>query len=86
MKTVLHEPNLRTIAMVEQTLLQFKDYPTKTELWRRLPKKIQYQTFQRVLEYLEAHGQIMYNSHTIVFVGVNSPKLRKLLASAVKLG
>lgn len=86
MREVLHEPNMRTITMVEKALLDSKDYPTRTQLWKRLPKKIQYQTYQRVLEYLEAHGQIMYNEHTIVFIGVDSPKLRRLLASAVELG
>ena len=86
MQVVLHEPNMRTVSMVEKTLLDSKDYPTKTQLWRRLPKKIQYQTFERILEYLEAHHQIMYNSHTVVYIGVDTPKLRKLLASAVELG
>ena len=83
---VIHEPNLRTIAMVEKAILESKTYPTKMELWRKLPKKIQYQTYQRILEYLEASGKIAYNAHSIIYVGADNAKLRRLLSSAVELG
>ena len=54
---ILHEPNLRTVMMVERAILDAKTYPTRKELWKSLPKGVQYQTFARVLEYLEASGQ-----------------------------
>jgi len=82
---VLHEPTLKTVMMVEKAILDSKDYPTRMQLWRSLPKQIQYQTFQRTLEYLEASGKIIFTDRTIVYTGINNPKLRALLDSSVKV-
>ena len=81
---VLHEPRLDTVLMVEKAILDAEDYPTKMILWRSLPKKVQYQTFRRVLNYLEASGKIVFNSDTIIYVGVNNEKLRALMESSVR--
>ncbi len=83
--TVLHEPRLDTIMMVEKAVLDAKDYPSRTKLWRSLPKKIQYQTFTRILDYLEASGKITYNDNTIVYVGASNEKLLALIESSVKV-
>src|SRR5207302_2037407 len=52
--TVLHEPRLDTILMVEREIQRARSYPTKKELWQSLPRKLQYQTFNRILDYLES--------------------------------
>ena len=85
MRNVLHEPNLKTIMMVENSILGSEEYLTRTQLWKMLPTQIQYQTFQRILEYLEASGKITFNDRTIVYTGVNNPKLRALLESSVRV-
>lgn len=82
---VLHEPRLDTIMMVEKAILESEDYPTRTELWRSLPRKIQYQTFKHILNYLEASGKIAFNNKKIVYTGVNNPKLQALLESSVRV-
>jgi S-adenosylmethionine:tRNA-ribosyltransferase-isomerase (queuine synthetase) len=82
---VLHEPRLDTVLMVEKAILDAEDYPTKMILWRSLPKKVQYQTFRRVLDYLEASGKIVFNSDTIIYVGANNEKLRALMESSVRV-
>lgn len=84
-KKVLHEPQLDTILMVEKAILESKEYPTRMQLWRSLPKKVQYQTFQRILEYLEASGKIEFNGRTIIYTGVNNPKLEKLIKTSVRI-
>ncbi len=83
--TVLHEPRLDTIMMVEKAILDSEDYPTKTQLWHSLPKGIQYQTLMRILDYLEASGKIAYNGRTIIYTGVNNEKLRTLIETSVKV-
>jgi hypothetical protein len=83
--TVLHEPRLDTIMMVEKAMLDAEDYPTKTQLWHSLPKGIQYQTLTRILDYLEASGKITYNGRTIIYTGVNNEKLRALIESSVRV-
>ena len=85
MSKVLHEPKLDTILMVEKTIKDAEDYPTRMELWRMLPRKIQYQTFKRILEYLEASNKIVFNGRRIVWVAADNPKLKRLLETAVKV-
>jgi hypothetical protein len=82
---VLHEPQLNTIMMVEKAILDAEEYPTRMELWRSLPKKVQYQTFKRILEYLEASGKIVFNRDRVIYTGVDNPKLRALLESGVRV-
>ena len=40
---------------------------------------MEYQTFNNVLEYLEASGKIMYNGRAIIYTGVNNEKLQDLI-------
>jgi len=82
---VLHEPQLDTILMVEKAIIEAEEYPTRTALWRRLPRKIQYQTFKRILDYLEASGKIVYQDSKIIYTGVNNPKLQALIDTSVKV-
>ena len=82
---VLHEPQLDTILMVENAIREAKSYPTKKELLESLPKQIQYQTFNRILEYLEGSNKIVFDGRRIVWVFPDNPKLRELLESSVKL-
>lgn len=55
---ILRYPQLDTILMVEEAIQKAKTYPTKAELWRSLPKKVMYQTFNLILDYLEYSGKI----------------------------
>ncbi len=81
---VLHEPRLDTVLMIENAILNNEDNLSKTQLWKSLPKKIQYQTFKRVIDYLEASGKIAFNGKAMIYVGVNNKKLRDLIDSSVK--
>jgi hypothetical protein len=86
MATTLHSPNLDTVLMVEKQLRESKTYPTRMQLWRSLPRKVQYQTFQKILEYLEASNQIMFDDHGhIIWIAVSNTKLNALLKSGVEL-
>ena len=82
---VLHEPQLDTILMVEKAIRDAQEYPSRMELWRSLPRKIQYQTFKRVLEYLEASNKIVFNRGRVVWAAADNPKLKRLLEESVKV-
>lgn len=82
---VLHYPRLDTVLMVEDAIQRSKDHPTRTELWRSLPKQVQYQTFQIILEYLERSNKITYTrENRIVWIAPN-PKLDRLVKKAREL-
>ena len=80
-----HEPRLDTILMVEKTIKDCGEYPTKKDLLKSLPKKIQYQTFVRILGYLESSNKIVISNRRIVWVFPDNPKLKDLLETSAKL-
>ena len=79
-----HEPRLDTILMVEKAIKDCGEYPTKKELLKSLPKKIQYQTFVRILNYLESSNKILISNRRITWVFPDNPKLTNLLNTRVK--
>jgi len=75
-----------TILMIEKAIIDAEDYPTRMQLWRSLPRKVQYQNYRRVLDYLEASNKIIYDEDgAIVYTGVSNDKLRALVESAIKI-
>jgi len=82
---ILHEPQLDTIMMVENAIREAKMYPTKMALLKSLPRQIQYQTFNRILEYLESSNKIVFDGRKIVWVFADNPKLKSLLEGSTKL-
>lgn len=64
---VLHYPRLDTILMVEDTIKKLDFYPTKKELWERLPKKVQYQTFKIIIDYLESSNKLLIDKRRIIW-------------------
>ncbi len=84
----MHSPKLDTVLMVEKQLTELvrsKDYPTRTELWKSLPKGMEYQTFKQIMDYLEASNKIIYKDEKIVWVAADNPKLKELFEKSVKL-
>lgn len=73
--------------MMVESAIESSDVPaSKVQLWRSLPRKMMYQTFLGVLEYLEASNKIMFDGKgRIVWVAVDNPKLEALLKASVKL-
>ncbi len=84
-RTILHEPTLRTVMMVEKAISDSGAYPTKKELLRSLPKQMQYQTLQRILEYLESSNKIVFDGRRIIWIAADNQKLKKLLDESVVL-
>jgi hypothetical protein len=70
---LLHYPRLDTVLMVEEAIKKAKEYPSKRQLWLSLPKKIMYQTFNLILEYLEESGKIVIKDGKIIWIW--NPKL-----------
>lgn len=67
-KQILHYPRLDTVIMVEETIQKLKFYPTKIQLWKKLPKKVMYQTFSLILNYLEETGKIIIQDAKIIWI------------------
>lgn len=77
---------MSTMLMVERTIKESEEPPRKMQLYKAIPKSMMYQTFERTLEYLEAHNQIVYDKEgRIVWIAADNPKLKALLDSGVEL-
>ncbi|MFH0837166.1 MAG: hypothetical protein V1870_03485 [Candidatus Aenigmatarchaeota archaeon] len=75
-QNILHYPRLDTVAMVEDSIKKLDYYPTKTELWKALPKKVMYQTFSMIIEYLVSINKIIIDKDSRI-VWVWNPELMK---------
>jgi hypothetical protein len=65
---VLHYPRIDTVIMVEKEIQKSSNYPTKNQLWRSLPKQVQYQTLTFIVNYLEELGKIIIKDKQIIWV------------------
>jgi len=82
---ILHYPRLDSILMVEKTIQDSEDYPTRMQLWKSLPKQMQYQTFKLILDYLEKSNKIMFEDEKIIWIFANNKKLNELIQGAVSV-
>ena len=55
---LLHSPTLETVLMVEKTAEKYSGEVGKYQLWQKLPRKVMYQTFLTVLDYLIESNKI----------------------------
>ncbi|MBT4352607.1 hypothetical protein HOD20_08800 [archaeon] len=53
-KPFVRSPTLDTVLMIEKTIKKFSGEYNRTEIWKNLPKKVMWQTYLVVLEYLES--------------------------------
>ena len=82
--TVLHYPRLDTVLMVEDAIKNAPDYLTRTEVWKSLPKKVMYQTFKTVIDYLIASRKIILTKDKkLMWIFADSPKSIKLVEESV---
>ena len=80
---VIHYPRLDTVLMVEKAIRDAPDYPTKTQLWRSLPKGMMYQTLCLILDYLEQSGKILVDKHGQIMWTWNPGAIKRLEAKGL---
>lgn len=57
-KNILHYPQLDTVLMVEKFIYEHSGEYKKRALWEHLPKKMMYQTYCVIIDYLLHSGKI----------------------------
>ncbi|MBI2043427.1 hypothetical protein HYT25_03495 [Candidatus Pacearchaeota archaeon] len=58
---IARSPTLQTVLMVEKFIDENSGEYTKTQIFQNLPKKVMWQTFQVIMEYLENINKIAYD-------------------------
>ena len=82
---ILHSPTLESVIMVEKAIQKYSQECGKYQLWKRLPKKMMYQTFQVILNYLENSGKILIDRDGCVIWTYDPKGIKKLISKGVKL-
>ena len=83
MNNILHSPTLESVLMVEKTIQKYSQECGKYQLWKKLPKKMMYQTFQVILDYLEESGKILIDKDGCVIWTWNPERIRELKAKGL---
>lgn len=77
-QSILHSPTLESVLMVEKIIQKYSQEYGKYQLWKKLPKKMMYQTFQVILNYLEESGKIVIDEDGCVIWIWNPEIIRRL--------
>ena len=81
----LHYPNLKTVLMVEE-VLKNEQLPIKREtLKRKLAKKVQHQTLNVILKYLEDSGKIIDGHKGIIWVYNPSLEMKRAIEKGMRM-
>jgi len=83
--TILHSPTLESVLMVERTIEKYSQECGKYQLWKKLPKKMMYQTFQVILDYLEDSGKIMIDKDGCIIWTYNPKRIKKMIQEGLVL-
>jgi len=75
---VARSPTLQTVLMVEKFIEANSGEYKKTDLFKNLPKKVMWQTFQVIMEYLESVYKIVYDKEGYVVYIWNPEFFKKI--------
>ena len=83
---IARSPTLQTVLMVEKFIEKNSGEYKKTDLFNNLPKKVMWQTFQVIIEYLESINKIVFDKDGYV-VYIWNPEFFKRIKDrpAIKL-
>ncbi|MAH51718.1 hypothetical protein CMI37_38230 [Candidatus Pacearchaeota archaeon] len=73
---IARSPTLETVSMVERNIEEHSGEFNKTELWKKLPRKVMWQTYSVILDYLQSINKIAISNKGIL-VYIWSPESAK---------
>jgi len=75
---IARSPTLQTVLMVEKFIEENSGEYKKTDLFKNLPRKVMWQTFQVIMEYLESIHKIVYDKEGCVVYIWNPEFFKKI--------
>ena len=76
---IARSPTLETVSMVEKIINEYSGEFNRTEIWKKLPKKVMWQTYLIILDYLESINKIAVDKEGKIAYIWNPKLLKKLL-------
>ena len=80
---IARSPTLDTVLMIEAVIEKNSGEFNRTEIWRRLPKKVMWQTYLVVIDYLQSINKIALSDKGII-VYIWSPNVAKKVMNRKK--
>ena len=74
--SIARSPTLETVLMVEKTIEEYSGELNRTEIWKILHKKVMWQTYLVILNYLQSINKIAISKEGIL-VHIWSPEVAK---------
>ena len=62
----VRSPTLDTVIMVEKCIEENSGELNRTELWKKLPKKVMWQTYLVILDYLQSINKIAIDGEGVI--------------------
>ncbi len=84
-KHLTHNPTLESVLMVEKVIKENSQEYGKYQIWKKLPRKMMYQTYQTILDYLQESGKIMVDKDGIVLWTYDPEGIRRLMEDGLIL-
>ena len=78
----VHSPQLDTVLMVESFIKEHSGEYKKRALWEKMPRKIMYQTFSTIINYLQDSGKIAIDADKKICWIYNPELIQRFLKSA----
>jgi len=66
MNILARSPTLDTVIMVEKTIEEYSGEFNRTEIWKKLPKRVMWQTYLVILDYLQSINKIAIDRRGII--------------------
>lgn len=82
---MLHSPTLESVIMVEKTIKKYSQEFGKYQLWKKLPRKMMYQTYLEILSYLVESNKIMIDNEGCVIWLYDPKGVKKIISKGVKI-
>ena len=76
-------PTLETVYLVEQTIEKNSGEYNRTKLWKNLPRKVMWQTFLVIMDYLEHSNKIITDKDEKIVWIWNPNLIRELEAKGL---
>lgn len=80
----VRSPTLDTVLMVEKAIENNSGEFNRTELWKKLPRKVMWQTYLVILSYLESINKIAFDKNGVIG-HIWNPKLARMLRKRTDL-
>ena len=66
--------------MVEKLIQKHSQEYGKYQIWKRLPKKMMYQTFLQIINYLQESNKIIIDKDGIILWTYNPKRIKQLIS------